>query len=244
MKNPNQLSGQPNTCNLYTGCGCAKMFLPSCSLKRFFLLGQMETSTLQRGHLWSHKILFHWKHTKQLTSTAWVKWKVKVTQLCPTLCNPMDYTVHGILQARILEWVAFPFPMGSSQPKDQTQVSHIASRFLTSWAAREALLLWYTTSLGIGDYSLLNIVPKLINIFFFFFCIWPFLPLSFLVFPSPLCLDCQAYQNLFSEQTHILSVMVYFFPSKKCFSPTVLLSMPSHIRGAVGRSSVQPPGPS
>ena len=35
--------------------------------------------------------------------------KVKVTQLCPTLCDPMDYIVHGILQARILEWVAFPF---------------------------------------------------------------------------------------------------------------------------------------
>ena len=36
--------------------------------------------------------------------------KVKVTQSCPTLCNPIDYTVHGILQARILEWVAFPCP--------------------------------------------------------------------------------------------------------------------------------------
>ena len=35
--------------------------------------------------------------------------KVKVTQSCPTLCNPMDYIVHGLLQARILEWVAFPF---------------------------------------------------------------------------------------------------------------------------------------
>ena len=44
--------------------------------------------------------------------------KVKVTQPCPTLCNPMDYTVHGILQARILEWVAFPFSRGSSQPRD------------------------------------------------------------------------------------------------------------------------------
>ena len=39
-------------------------------------------------------------------------------QLCLTLCDPMDYTVHGILQARILEWVAFPFSMGSSQPRD------------------------------------------------------------------------------------------------------------------------------
>ena len=43
--------------------------------------------------------------------------EVKVPQLCLTLCDPMDYTVHGILQARILEWVAFPFPRGSSQPE-------------------------------------------------------------------------------------------------------------------------------
>src|SRR5574337_1299077 len=58
--------------------------------------------------------------------------EVKVTQLCPTLCNPMDYTVHGILQTRIPEWVAFPFSRRSSQPRDQTQVSHIAGRFFTS----------------------------------------------------------------------------------------------------------------
>ena len=43
-----------------------------------------------------------------------MKVKVQVTQLCPTLCNPMNYTVHGILQARILEWVTFPFSRGSS----------------------------------------------------------------------------------------------------------------------------------
>ena len=49
----------------------------------------------------------------------------------------MDYTVHGILQARIPEWVAFPFFSGSSQPRDRTQVSHIG-RFFTSWATREA----------------------------------------------------------------------------------------------------------
>ena len=46
------------------------------------------------------------------------KWsEVKVAQSCPTLCNPMDYTVHGILQARILEWVAFPLSRVSSQPR-------------------------------------------------------------------------------------------------------------------------------
>ena len=64
--------------------------------------------------------------------------KVKVAQSCLTLCNPMDYTVQGILQARILEWVAFPFPTGSSQPRDRTQVSDIAGGFFTSWATREA----------------------------------------------------------------------------------------------------------
>ena len=63
---------------------------------------------------------------------------VKVAQLCPTLHDPIDYTVHGILQARILEWVAFPFSKGSFQPMDRTQVSHIAGRLFTSWATREA----------------------------------------------------------------------------------------------------------
>ena len=58
--------------------------------------------------------------------------KVKVTQLCLTLCDPMDHTVHGILQARILEWVAFPFSRVSSQPSGQTQVSRIAGGFFTS----------------------------------------------------------------------------------------------------------------
>ena len=61
---------------------------------------------------------------------------VCVAQLCPILCNPMDCSlpdssVHGILQARILEWVAVPFSRGSSQPRDQTQVSHIAGGFFT-----------------------------------------------------------------------------------------------------------------
>ena len=47
-----------------------------------------------------------------------MKVKVKVAQSCPTLCHPMDYKVHGILQARILEWVAYPFFRGSSQPRN------------------------------------------------------------------------------------------------------------------------------
>ena len=62
--------------------------------------------------------------------------KVLVAQSCPTLCDPMDCgppdsSVRGILQARILEWVAVPFSRGSSQPRDWTQVSHIADSLLS-----------------------------------------------------------------------------------------------------------------
>ena len=55
--------------------------------------------------------------------------KVKFAQSPPTLCDPMDYRVYGILQARILEWVAFPISRGSSQSRDLTQVSCIAGGF-------------------------------------------------------------------------------------------------------------------
>ena len=63
--------------------------------------------------------------------------------LVSDFCNPMDYnppgsSAHGILQARILEWVAIPFSRGSSRPRDQTQVFHIAGSFFTVWASREA----------------------------------------------------------------------------------------------------------
>jgi len=61
---------------------------------------------------------------------------MKVAQSYPTLCKPVDCSlpgssVHGILQARILEWVAIPFFRGSSQPRDRTQVSYIADGFFT-----------------------------------------------------------------------------------------------------------------
>ena len=52
----------------------------------------------------------------------------------------MNYTTHGILQAKILEWVAVPFSRGSSQPRNRTQVSCVAGRFFTNWAIREAPL--------------------------------------------------------------------------------------------------------
>ena len=81
-----------------------------------------------------------------------MKMKVKVTQSYPTLFDPMDYTVHGLLQARILEWVAFPFFRGSFQSRDRTQVSCIVGRFFTScttWAEKamaphSSTLAWKT----------------------------------------------------------------------------------------------------
>ena len=57
---------------------------------------------------------------------------MKVAQSCLTLCDPMDNTVHEIIQARIWEWVAFSFSRGSFQPRDQTQVSSTEGRFFTS----------------------------------------------------------------------------------------------------------------
>ena len=69
---------------------------------------------------------------------------VLVAQLCPTLCDSMDCSspgssVHGVLPARILEWVATPFSWGSSWLRDWTQVSHMAGRFFTVWATTEIL---------------------------------------------------------------------------------------------------------
>ena len=67
------------------------------------------------------------------TLNHWKESKSEVAQLCPTLCDPMDcsqlgFLVHGIFQARVLEWVAISFFRGSSRPSDQTRVSRIAGR--------------------------------------------------------------------------------------------------------------------
>ena len=84
----------------------------------------------------------HWER-----ECGFLKVKVLIAQSCPTLCDPMDCSspgssVHGILQARILEWVAISFSRGTSGPKDQTWVSWITVRFFTIWATREAPGKW------------------------------------------------------------------------------------------------------
>ena len=89
-----------------------------------------------------------------------MKWS-EVAQSCPTLCNPVDCSpssssVHGILQARILEWVAISFSRGPSWPRDQTQVSRITGRHFNLW--ENTLLLCF--------FIILNLIKFYLQFFF------------------------------------------------------------------------------
>ena len=112
---------------------------------------------LKTGELWSYLVIrLEWmskwdvchlqnpKETARCCAPVIVVENLKsfVIQSCPTLCDPMNCdlpgsSVHGIFQARVLEWVAISFSRGSSQPRDQTQVSHIVGRCFIVWATRE-----------------------------------------------------------------------------------------------------------
>ena len=134
------------------GCRATRTLIIAGGNKKWYShFGKQFVSFLQNYTYSYHTIqrscslvctLKSWKlnvHTKSCTQVFIVK--VKVSQSCPTLCDTMYYTAHGILQARILEWVAFPFSRGSSQHKHRTQVSCIAGRFFIRWATREARYL-------------------------------------------------------------------------------------------------------
>ena len=103
-------------------------------------LGQ-EGSLGKSGHMYMYSwvpLLFTWNYHNIVN---WLS-PLLVTQSCLTLCNPMDCSspgssVHGILQARILEWFSIPFWRGLSQPRDLTQVPCIPSRFFTVWTKKE-----------------------------------------------------------------------------------------------------------
>ena len=90
---------------------------------------------------WENSILFSTVAVPIYIPTKYCM-KVKGAQSCPSLCAPVDYRVHGNLQARRLEWAAFPSSGESPQPRDRTQVSHTAGGLFTSWASREARTAW------------------------------------------------------------------------------------------------------
>ena len=89
--------------------------------------------------------------------------EVLVAQSCPNLCGHMECSLpgsfaHGLLQARILEWVPMPFSRRSSQPRDQSQVSHIAGRFFTVWATRECSMRYPNFEVFYKSWALMHTV--------------------------------------------------------------------------------------
>ena len=135
-------------CKIICGRKIKKKKLLSCSKREFsihnlsFVVQLLSSTTTQKHQsfgiqpsLCSNSHIWTWVLEKPCCCCS-------VTQSCLTLCDPKDYTVHGILQARILEWVGFAFSRQSSQSRDLTQVSCIADIFFTSWATKEAQESW------------------------------------------------------------------------------------------------------
>ena len=124
-------------------------------LKSFNVYLQLLTS------MWNISLRRNRKEAKTVTNLRIMKSESEVTQSCPpTLCDPMDCSppgssVYGVLQARILEWVAISFSRESSRPRDWTQVSHTVDRRFTVWATREVSTLnihwkdWSSNTLAI-----------------------------------------------------------------------------------------------
>ena len=126
----------------------------SCSLTQC----PEDRHTIAQRLLWPKKSL-----NLSLNRVGVCSQSVSVAQSCPTLCNPIDCSlpgssVHEILQARILEWVAISFSRGSSWPRDQTLISLFVGRFFTSWATRGAKQ--YPVTSMLASSSLLHFIYK------------------------------------------------------------------------------------
>ena len=126
---PRQCSCKESACQCRT---CKRLGINSCVGK------------IPQSRKWQHAPIFlPRKFHGQRSLVGYSPWghkvKVKVAQLCATLFDPTDYRlpgypIHGIFQARVLEWVAISFSRASSRPRDQTRVPHIAGRRFTLWA--------------------------------------------------------------------------------------------------------------
>ena len=104
--------------------------------------GNTRVLSMNGGHYpqWAQPVL---PCQEQLQGPVLSLSESEVAQSCPTLCDSTDcslpgFSVHGIFQARILEWAAISFSRGSSRPRDQTQVSRTVGRHFTVWTTREA----------------------------------------------------------------------------------------------------------
>ena len=85
-----------------------------------------------------HGVYSPWNSLGQNTGVGSLSLLQNESEICSVVSDSLQPYVHGILQARILEWVAFPFSRGSSQPRDRTQVYCIAGGFFTTWATGKA----------------------------------------------------------------------------------------------------------
>ena len=124
---------------------------------------------------------------------------MKVTQSCPTLCDPMDYTVHGILQARILDWVALPFSRGSSHPRIKPRSPALQVDSLPAEPQGK------TKNIGVGSLSLLQqIFPTQESNWGLLHCRWILYQLSYQGSPQ----ETHAGEN--KEISHPSKTSVWF----------------------------------
>ena len=147
---------QPQFCSFFANTTPSVMLAFFHFLEYDMLFFTLETFLNVCSHLSSNALNPGFSSGGSCSLWSEVKWKslsrvqLLVTHGLFTPGNSLGQNtgvciVHGILQARLLEWVPFPFSMGSTQPRDWTQVSHIAGKFFTSWAAREALFFISST---------------------------------------------------------------------------------------------------
>ena len=137
---------------------------------------------------------------------------VLVTQSCPILCDPTNcslpgFSVYGILQARILEWIVIPFSRGFSWPRDQTLVSYIAGRFFTIWATGKSLSIHIKNQLTINIWA-----------YFCTLCSVLFICLSILM-PVPCCFYYCSFVVNYQLRSTKSPTVVFFLDCFDCFGP-------------------------
>ena len=134
---------------------------------------------------------------------------VLVAHSCPDICDPLDCSppgssVHGIFQARILEWVAIPFSRGSSQPRDWTQVSCMSGRFFTIWATRET----QQCRASYFDVLVDHVHFLFEKCFFSYFANFSFMLFAFLMLS---CINCLGILDITPYQSYHLQVNMLSF---------------------------------
>ena len=125
-------------------------------------------------------------------------------------CSPPDSSIHGILQARILEWIAIPYSRASSWPRDQTQVSSIAGRFFTIWATWEAIDTLLLTNVHCLHLDSLSVLCSFMG-----FAKWL---MSFIYYCSNIQNSCIAPKIPCTPAIHPLYLFIFYTKKAFCFS--------------------------